>query len=106
MESCPPRNAVVAMYESRARAQVAFNALQDAGLDINQWMTRGRTFSAEEQGLRFAATGIPARTAVTYERDVQAGKFLVLAGGSAHEIGRACALLGTTGPTRLTAHAA
>jgi hypothetical protein len=43
---------------------------------------------------------------VDYEEDVKSGKFLVLAGGTADVIGRACALLGKTCPTWLAAHAA
>jgi hypothetical protein len=94
------------MYESRAGAEVAFNALRDARLDVNQLTILCKPFSTEEPSLGFTATGIPAKRAVTYEREVKSGKFLVLADGSAHVIGRACALLGTTGPSRLTAHAA
>jgi hypothetical protein len=106
MKSRTSGNAVVAMYESRQGAEVAFKALRDAGLDVHPLTIVAKTFSAEEQALRFTAIGIPTRKLVTYERDVRSGKFLVLAGGSAHVIGRACALLGTTGPSRLTAHAA
>jgi hypothetical protein len=94
------------MYESRAEAEVAFNALRNAGLDVNQVTILCTAFATEEHSLRFSATGIPAKRAVSYERDVKSGKFLVLADGSAHGIGRACALLGTTSPSRLTAHAA
>lgn len=72
-----PEHAVVAMYESRAGAVIAFNALRDAGLDMNRLTI-----------------------------DVQLGKFLVLAGGSAPVIGQACALLGATGPSRLAARTA
>jgi hypothetical protein len=97
-----PKSTVVATYESRAGAQIAFNALRDAGLDVGRLTILGTAFSTEEQLLRF----IPAKRAETYERNVKSGKFLVLAGGSAKEIGRACALLGTTGPSELTANAA
>jgi hypothetical protein len=106
MESRTPKSTVVAIYESRAGAEVAFHALQAGGLDIKQLTILGMAFSTEEQALRFTADGIPAKRADTYERDVKSGKFLVLAGGSAQEIGRACALLGTTGPSELTANAA
>jgi hypothetical protein len=106
MKSGIPGHAVVAMYESHSGAEVAFNALRDAGLDVDGLTIVGRFFSAEEQALGFKATGIPATRLVTYERDVKSGKFLVLAGGSAHVIGQVCALLGTTGPSRLTAHTA
>jgi hypothetical protein len=106
VESRIARSTVVATYESRAGAEVAFNALRFAGLDVNPLTILGRAFSHEEQALRLTSAGIPAKRAVTYERDVKSGKFLVLAGGSAQEIGRACALLGTTGSSELTANAA
>ena len=106
MESRRPKSTVVATYESRTGAEVAFNALRDAGLDVKQLTILGMTFSTEEQALRLTAGGIPVKRAKTYERDVESGKFLVLAGGSAQEIGRACALLGATGPSELTANAA
>ena len=76
-ESRTPKGSVVATYESRAGAEAALRALRDGGLDVKQ-----------------------------AKRDVKSGKFLVLAGGSAQEIGRACALLGTTGPSELIANAA
>jgi hypothetical protein len=104
MESRTPRSTVVATYESRAGAEVAFKALRDAGLGVHPLTILG--ISTEEQALRFTATGIPANKAVAYEHDLKFGKFLVVAGGSAQEIGRACALLGTTGPSELTANAA
>ncbi len=104
VESRTPRSTVVAIYESRAGAEVALIALRQEGLDVNLLTVLG--ISTEEQALRFTATGIPANRAVTYARDVKSGKFLVLAGGSAQEIGRACALLGATGPSELTASAA
>jgi hypothetical protein len=106
MESCTPKSTVVAVYESRAGAEVAFNALRFAGLDVHPLTILGTAFSSEEQTPHFTDTGIPAKKAVTYERDVKSGKFLVLAGGSTQEIGRACALLGMTGPSALTANAA
>jgi hypothetical protein len=105
MKSRIPGHAVVAMYESQTGAEIAFNALRDAGLDVDGLTIVGR-FSAEEQALGFRATGIPATKLVAYESDVKSGKFLVLAGGSAHVIGQVCALLGKTGPSRLTAHTA
>ena len=94
------------MYESRTGAEIAFNALRDAGLDVSRLTILGEAFSSEEPAFGLTATGIPARRVVIYERDVKSGKFLVLAGGSAHVIGQACAVLGTTGPSRLNAHAA
>jgi hypothetical protein len=106
MESPTSRNTVVATYESRAGAEVAFNTLREAGLDVNPLTILGTAVSAEEQAIRLTATGISAKKVMTYGRDVSSGKFLVVAGGSARVIGRVCALLGTTGPSRLAAHAA
>jgi hypothetical protein len=106
MQSRIAEHAVVAMYESHTGAEIAFNALRDAGLDVNRLTIVGKPVSADEQALQLNATGIPSRRLVAYERDVRCGKFLVLAGGSAQVIGRACAVLGRTGPSRLTAHAA
>jgi hypothetical protein len=99
-------HAVVAMYESLMGATIAFNALREARLDANQLTLVGEAFSGKERRLGFQEVGIPTRRAVNYEDDVKSGKFLVLIGGSADVIGRACALLGKTCPSRLTAHAA
>ncbi len=49
--------------------------------------------------------GIPASCVVNYENDVNSGKYLVLARGTADVIGRVCALLGKTRPSRLAAYA-
>jgi hypothetical protein len=43
---------------------------------------------------------------VQYELELKAGKFLVLAHGSAELVERARVALGTTGATQLTHHAA
>jgi hypothetical protein len=106
MDSRTPRSTVIATYESRAGAELAFHALRDAGLDVSPLTIFGMAHSSEDQARQFLATGIPAKRAVTYEREVKSGRFLVLAGGSAVEIGRACAVLGRTGPSELTANAA
>jgi hypothetical protein len=50
--------------------------------------------------------GIPKDSVVKYELEVKAGKFLVLARGSAELIERARAVLRTTGAAHLAAHAA
>ena len=50
--------------------------------------------------------GIPDESVVKYELEVKAGKFLVLARGSADMIEHARVVLGTTGASQLTAHAA
>ena len=68
MESCTPKSTVVAVYESRAGAEVAFNALRFAGLDVHPLTILGTAFSSEEQTPHFTDTGIPAKKAVTYER--------------------------------------
>jgi hypothetical protein len=99
-------HAVVAMYESHGGAAIAFNVLQEAELDMHQLTIVGENSLVGEQRLGFEAVGIPARRVVDYEEDVKSGKFLVLAGGTADVIGRACALLGKTCPTWLAAHAA
>ena len=50
--------------------------------------------------------GIPEDSVVKYETAVKAGKFLVLARGTADMIDHARTVLGTTGASQLTAHAA
>ncbi len=50
--------------------------------------------------------GIPKDSIVKYELDVKAGKFLVLARGSAEMIEHAHVVLGTTGASLLATHAA
>jgi uncharacterized membrane protein len=49
--------------------------------------------------------GIPNDSVVKYELDVKAGKFLVLARGTADMIEHARGVLGTTGAAQLNAHA-
>ncbi|MDB4972035.1 MAG: hypothetical protein JWN48_376 [Myxococcaceae bacterium] len=53
-----------------------------------------------------ASLGIPRDSVVKYELEVKAGKFLVLARGSAELIEHARAVLGTTRTSHLNAHAA
>jgi hypothetical protein len=101
-----PRHAVVAMYESHAGARLAFNALRDAGLDVNRLTLVGDRLSSGDHDLDLTCVGIPPSRILTYKRDMKSGKFLVLAGGTANVIGQVCAVLGTTGPSRLIAHAA
>jgi uncharacterized membrane protein len=50
--------------------------------------------------------GIPKDSVVKYEVEVKAGKFLVVATGSADEIERARGVLKTTGASQLAAHVA
>lgn len=50
--------------------------------------------------------GIPRDSVVEYEYELKAGKFLVVARGSADEIERARGVLKGTGASHLTAHAA
>ncbi len=49
--------------------------------------------------------GIPKESVLKYESEVKAGKFLVLAVGTADMIEHARSVLRTTGPSQLTAHA-
>jgi len=53
-----------------------------------------------------SSIGIPKDSVVKYELEVKAGKYLVLARGSADEIERARGVLKTTGASQLAAHAA
>ena len=48
--------------------------------------------------------GIPKDSVIKYETDLKAGKFIVLARGSAAMIDHARVVLDTTGASRLTAH--
>ena len=52
----------------------------------------------------FSSVGIPQDSVEKYELEVKAGKFLVLARGSADEIERAQVALKTSGATHLEAH--
>jgi hypothetical protein len=99
-------HAVVAMYESLGGASIAFHALREAGLDTRQLTIVGQKPSSHRQLRWFHVAGVPASRIATHENDVKSGKFLLLAGGTADMIGLACALLGKTGPSRLTAYAA
>jgi hypothetical protein len=49
--------------------------------------------------------GIPEDSVVKYEHEVKAGKFLVIANGSANDIEKAHGILGKTGAIDLNAHA-
>lgn len=57
-------------------------------------------------GAALSSIGIPDDSVVKYEVDVRAGKFLVLARGTAAMVEHARVVLGTTGASQLTAHAA
>ncbi|HWW88577.1 MAG TPA: hypothetical protein VNZ26_33515 [Vicinamibacterales bacterium] len=57
-------------------------------------------------GAALSSIGIPRDSVVKYELEVKAGKFLVLARGSADEIERARGALKTTGASQLAAHVA
>jgi hypothetical protein len=55
-------------------------------------------------GAALTAIGIPDDSVVKYEVEVKAGKFVVLARGSAEMVEHARALLGTTGASRMAVH--
>jgi hypothetical protein len=57
-------------------------------------------------GGALASIGIPANSVVSYETALKAGKFVVLARGTADMIEHARAVLGSTGASELNAHAA
>ena len=94
------------MYESHDAAELALHTLREACLAVSPvWLEPGSINPAEKaRGLE--RIGIPARRIRTYVRDLELGRFLVLAAGSIDAIGSACAVLGATNPLRLVAHAA
>ncbi len=94
------------MYESQNDAELALQTLRQARLEVHPvWLEPGSVMAGEKaRGL--ARIGIPARRIGTYLRDLELGRFLVLAAGSIDAIGNACAVLGATNPLRLVAHAA
>ena len=53
-----------------------------------------------------AGLGVSKQHIVKYEDQLKAGKYLVLAQGSAEDIARAESILQTTAPTEVTAHTA
>jgi uncharacterized membrane protein len=57
-------------------------------------------------GAALANIGVPQGSIMKYELDVKAGKFLVLAQGSADIVEHARVVLGTSGAASLSAHAA
>ena len=57
-------------------------------------------------GAALASAGIPEQSVIKYETELKAGKFMVLAFGTADVIEKARAVLGTTGASHLAAHAA
>ena len=56
-------------------------------------------------GAALYSIGIPKDSVIEYEAAVKADDFLVIAHGSAEEVARAKAILGTERPTRLNVHA-
>lgn len=52
-----------------------------------------------------SSSGIPQESVASYEHAVKSGSFLVVGSGAPAVIQQAHAALGTTGPSRLTAHA-
>jgi hypothetical protein len=56
-------------------------------------------------GAALYGIGIPKDSVIRYEAAVKADGFLVMAHGTAEEMDRAKAILGTTNPSRLDAHA-
>jgi hypothetical protein len=55
-------------------------------------------------GAALYSTGIPKDSVVAYESAVKADEFLVMAHGSADEMGRAKAILGSLNPSRVDLH--
>lgn len=56
-------------------------------------------------GAALYSVGIPKDSVLAYEAAVKADDFLVMAHGSAEDVARAKAILGTTSPKRLDVHA-
>ncbi len=56
-------------------------------------------------GAALYGIGIPKDSVIQYEAALKADGFLVMAHGSAEEVGRAKAILGTANPSRLDVHA-
>ena len=56
-------------------------------------------------GAALYSIGVPKNSVLQYETDLKADDFLVMAHGSAAEVARAKAILGTTDPLRLDVHA-
>lgn len=56
-------------------------------------------------GAALYSTGLPKDSVIQYEADIKADKFLVMAHGTADEIGHARAILKTVIPSRLDMHA-
>ena len=55
-------------------------------------------------GAALFSIGIPKDSVIQYETELKADGFLVMAHGTAEEMARAKAILGTTNPSRLDAH--
>jgi hypothetical protein len=62
--------------------------------------------SAGVLGGALASAGIPKDSVVRYEREIKAGRFLVVAHGTAAEVEAARELLSTSAPIEVTSHAA
>lgn len=57
-------------------------------------------------GAALYSIGIPKDSVLQYETSIKADNFLVMAHGTAEEMARAKAILGTANPSRLDVHAA
>lgn len=77
-------------------AATAFSAVESAIL----------TGGLSALGAALYGIGIPKDSVLKYETAIKADAFLVMAHGSAEEMARAKAILGTTNPSSLEAHAA
>lgn len=75
-------------------ATVAFSALETAAV----------VGGLSALGAALYSIGIPKDSVVQYETALKADGFLVMAHGTAEEIGRAATILGTTNPSRLDEH--
>jgi hypothetical protein len=56
-------------------------------------------------GAALFSIGVPKDSVIQYETDLKADGFLVMAHGTAEEVARAKAVLGTTNPSRVNVHA-
>ena len=100
----------IAVFSDRAAAQAAVSILVDSGFHTNELSLVGKGYQSNRRAVGFglgslgsalAGIGIPRGAVHEYETDITAGRFLVMAGGTEHEVARAKAILCAAQPARL-----
>lgn len=89
---------VVAVFNDHPAAEAAVKQLAEAGFAMKQLSIM--------LGAALFSLGIPKDSVLRYEAAIKADSFLVMAHGTAEDVARAQAILGTAKPARIDVHGA